>query len=199
MLLGLDFDNTLVSYDKLFHKLAIEKGIIDENFLIDKIAIRDHLRESGRDELFTLLQGEVYGLRILEAEPAEGMVEALCKLRERGIEMVLVSHKTKTPYKGPKYELRKAAWGWLEKYRFFAEDGLGWEENQVYFEDNKEDKIRRIISLGCTHYIDDLPEILEMLPDRIKRILYSNGKQYNQEKTINMDHWSEAEIVLKTK
>ena len=96
MLLGLDFDNTLVSYDKLFHKLAIEKGIIDEHFLIDKIAIRNHLRESGRDELFTLLQGEVYGLRILEAEPAEGMVEALCKLRERGIEMVLVSHKTKT-------------------------------------------------------------------------------------------------------
>ena len=27
-LLGLDFDNTLVRYDKLFHKIALEKGLI---------------------------------------------------------------------------------------------------------------------------------------------------------------------------
>ena len=30
-LLGLDFDNTLVCYDKLFHKLALEKGLIDKS------------------------------------------------------------------------------------------------------------------------------------------------------------------------
>ena len=28
-LLGLDFDNTLVRYDKLFHQLAVEKGLIE--------------------------------------------------------------------------------------------------------------------------------------------------------------------------
>ena len=27
-LLGLDFDNTLVRYDKLFHQLAVEKGLL---------------------------------------------------------------------------------------------------------------------------------------------------------------------------
>ena len=30
-LLGLDFDNTLVRYDKLFHKLAKEKGLIEHH------------------------------------------------------------------------------------------------------------------------------------------------------------------------
>ena len=71
-LLGLDFDNTLVRYDKLFHQLALEKGLIKKSLPTDKTAIRDYLRSQGQDEQFTLLQGEVYGLRILEAEPAKG-------------------------------------------------------------------------------------------------------------------------------
>ena len=64
VLLGLDFDNTLVSYDKLFHKLALEKELIDEKVPANKMSIREDLRERGKDEFFTLLQGEVYGLRI---------------------------------------------------------------------------------------------------------------------------------------
>ena len=101
ILLGLDFDNTLVSYDKLFHQVALEKGLINESISADKIVIRDHLRGQGLDEQFTLLQGEVYGLRILEAEPASGMLKALTELHQRAIPMVLVSHKTRFPYKGP--------------------------------------------------------------------------------------------------
>ena len=65
--LGLDFDNTLVRYDKLFHQLAIEKGLIEKTLPADKTTIRDYLRGQGRDEQFTMLQGEVYGLRILES------------------------------------------------------------------------------------------------------------------------------------
>ena len=63
-LLGLDFDNTLVRYDKLFHRLALEKGLIEHTIKKDKKAIRDYLREKGQDNEFTLLQGEVYGGRI---------------------------------------------------------------------------------------------------------------------------------------
>ena len=113
-LLGLDFDNTLVRYDKLFHQLALEKGLIEKSLSADKIAIRDHLRSQGQDEQFTLLQGEVYGLRILEAEPAEGMMSALNELKERGIKMVLVSHKTRKPYKGPSYNSQTSTWNLLE-------------------------------------------------------------------------------------
>ena len=66
------------------------------------------------------MQGEVYGLKILEAEPAEGMMEALKGLSSSGIEMVIVSHKTRTPYKGPAYDMHKAALEWLEEHHFFS-------------------------------------------------------------------------------
>ena len=35
-LLGLDFDNTLVRYDKLFHKLALEKNLIEQEIPANK-------------------------------------------------------------------------------------------------------------------------------------------------------------------
>ena len=138
-LLGLDFDNTLVRYDKLFHQLALEKGLIKHSLPADKTAVRDYLRSQEQDEQFTLLQGEVYGSRILEAEPAEGMLRALGELNQRGIPMVLVSHKTKTPYKGPAYDLHQAAWNWLEKHGFFDSNGLGWSHDQVFFEESKKE------------------------------------------------------------
>ena len=138
-LLGLDFDNTLVRYDKLFHQVAIKKGLIKDSLPADKTAIRDYLRNKGQDDQFTLLQGEVYGLRILDAEPAEGMLKALGELHQRGIPMVVVSHKTRTPYRGPAYDLHQAAWNWLEKHGFFASNGLGWSKNQIFFESTKKE------------------------------------------------------------
>lgn len=189
-LLGLDFDNTLVRYDKLFHQLAVEKSLIKETFPADKTAIRDHLRNQGKDGQFTLLQGEVYGLRILEAEPAEGMLKALSELHQRGIPMVLVSHKTRTPYKGPAYDLHQAAWSWLEKHGFFASDGLDWCRNQVFFEKSKCAKVDRIKAQGCTHYVDDLPEMLEMLPSGIKAILYDPNISHSNSNLLHLTNWS---------
>ena len=171
-LLGLDFDNTLVSYDKLFHELAVEKRLIDRTIPKNKIAIRDFLREEGKDQEFSLLQGEAYGPRILDSEKTKGVYEALKKIKEKGINMVIVSHKTTHPYYGPKHDLHSAAKKWLRHHKFTSKDGLDLKEEQIFFEPTKEDKARRIEDLGCTHYIDDLPEVLDMLNPNIKRILY---------------------------
>ena len=191
-LLGLDFDNTLVRYDKLFHKLALEKNLIEQEIPANKTAIRDYLREQGKEEEFTLLQGEVYGPRILEAEPAEGMLQALNELNENGIQMVIVSHKTRTPYMGPPYDLHKAAWNWLDKYKFFSDVGLKWERSQVYFEETKHTKISRIKTLECSHYIDDLPEILEQIPEKIKRILYDPMDIHKESNYQKISTWEKA-------
>lgn len=195
-LLGLDFDNTLVCYDDLFHQLALEKDLIPDNISADKIVIRDYLRGQGRDEDFTLLQGEVYGLRILDAKPAEGMLDALKDLQLIGIEMALVSHKTHFPYKGPRYDLHRAAMSWLEHNSFFSEQGLNWSTNQVYFEATKVDKVRRINLLNCTHYVDDLPEIIHMLPEFIKKILYDPGKKYSLNSCLTIADWSEISTYI---
>ena len=46
--LGLDFDNTLVRYDELFHKVALNKGLIKGDLPVNKMTIRDYLRKKGK-------------------------------------------------------------------------------------------------------------------------------------------------------
>ena len=195
ILLGLDFDNTLVCYDTLFYQIAVEKSLIDESLKADKITIRDYLRSEGKDSDFTLLQGEVYGSRILDAEPAEGMLESLKDIKKRGIEMVIVSHKTLRPFKGPQYNLHEAALSWLKKHHFFSEEGLDLPLGSVYFEETKKKKVEKISSLGCTHFIDDLPEILQMIPGNLNKILYANNQNCSS-KYINMNNWSELKELI---
>ena len=148
--------------------------------------------------MFTILQGEVYGSRIFEASPSEGMYESLRKARNNGIELFIISHKTKTPYQGPKYNLHKAASNWLEKNLFFDKSGINIPRKNVYFEITKEKKIKRIESLGCSHFIDDLPEILDMVNSNIKKILY-NPKLNNLKKNdyINMTDWYDLIKLIK--
>lgn len=173
MLLGLDFDNTLISYDRLFHRLALEKSLVPAETPVNKNAVRDYLRQQDKEDDWTRLQGEVYGSRILEAAPYPGMRQALEKLTARGVPMCIVSHKTRTPYLGEPWDLHAAARSWLAEQRFHAADGLGWPEDKVFFELTKEAKAQRVRALGCTHYVDDLPEILEMLPGTVRKILFA--------------------------
>ncbi len=173
-ILGLDFDNTLVCYDQLFYQIALEKGLIEKTIPAKKVAIRDSLRSRDMEDEFTILQGEVYGLHIIRAEPAEGMLKALEEIHKRGIKMVLVSHKTKTPYKGPKYDLHKAAKSWLSENNLLgASSIINWTEKDLFFEETKVNKIKRINSCMCTHYVDDLQEILFELPSEVKKIHYN--------------------------
>ena len=188
-LLGIDFDNTLVNYDNLFHKVAVEKGLIKYSLPANKIAIRDYLREKGWDDQFTLLQGEVYGLRILEAEPANGAVSTLYKIMERNMDIVLISHKTEFPYKGPRYNLRQGAKNWLQKHNLYNELG-DTPIKRIYFENTKKEKVERIMKQSCTHFIDDLPEILEELGGNIKKVLYNPmDKECHLSGIISISKW----------
>ena len=198
MLLGLDFDNTLIKYDELFFKVAREKNHIEEGFIKDKIKIRDFLRSEGKEDDWTIMQGEVYGPRINEALPFSDMFEVLTNIKNKGIQMCLVSHKTKTPYMGEPHDMHAAALGWLVAKGFFDEDGLGWKLENIFFELTKEKKIQRIQDLKCDYFIDDLPEILEMLPNSINKILFSpQGAQTKSKDWIEVDSWSKIPSILK--
>ena len=175
MRLGLDFDNTLVSYDRLFLRVAVEKASVPARTPARKNAVRDHLRAAGREEDWTRLQGEVYGTRILEAEPFDDMLATLKWLADRKVAMCIVSHKTRTPYLGEACDLHAAARSWLDSQGFHDSAGLAWPRTQVFFELSREAKIERILSQGCTHFVDDLPEILDLLPDSVEKIYFSPG------------------------
>ena len=197
MILGIDFDNTIIKYDELFHKIACEKDIISSELPKQKNAVRDFLRMAGVEDEWTIIQGEVYGERIKEALPFPGMLETLQKLNAQQIPINIVSHKTREPYLGPKRDLHAAAMNWLKLNRIIHADAAGIKEDKVFFEVTKEDKINRIIQIGCTLYVDDLPEILEMIPDGINKILFSpNGEEIINSNWTLIRSWNDLPSIL---
>jgi hypothetical protein len=197
MRLGLDFDNTLVNYDRLFRSVALGKQWIPASVAAHKNAVRDHLRAAGKEEIWTRLQGEVYGAHILEAEPCEGMLAALKWLSQREVAMCIVSHKTRTPYLGAARDLHAAARSWLEHQGFHDAAALGWPHEQVFFELSKEAKVDRILSQHCTHYVDDLPEILDLLPDHVEKIYFAPNDATDARTGWRVMHtWRELPALL---
>jgi len=187
--IGLDFDNTIIGYDRAFHVLAVGRGLISGSIAPTKLAVRDHLRSVGREDDWTELQGYVYGPGIVEAEPFAGVLEFLLRCRRAGLECVIVSHKTRHPYRGPAYDLRGAAMGWLEARGFIGPDtGLGHEA--VFFEDAKEAKVARIAALGCDAFVDDLPEFLALpgFPRNMARILFDPNRAHLERAELQREY-----------
>ena len=73
----------------------------------------------NKEQVFTNLQGEIYGLKITDALPAKNMINALKNVLNKEVEIFIVSHKTKFPYEIPKYDLHEAAISWMRKNNFF--------------------------------------------------------------------------------
>ena len=171
--IGIDFDNTIVVYNNLFYKIALDKKLIPAKFPKNKIKIRDFLRNQNKDHEFTKLQSEVYGKRILDAEPAPNIFESLLKIKDE-FKLIIISHKTKYPYYGTKYNLHEAAISWLEKNNFLSSQGLNLSYEDIFFCTTKDVKLETINNSGCQFFIDDLPDILEFVDKKIKRVLYLN-------------------------
>jgi len=173
MRIGIDFDNTIVSYDALFHRLALEKDLIPQTLPARKLAVRDYLRAANKEESWTLMQGEVYGSRMSEAIAYPGFFNFAKKAQASGHQLFIISHKTIHPFAGPKYDLHQAAKDWINKFMTINEVALN-ENTDAFFETTKEDKISRIFKLNCDVFIDDLPEILAMLgfPKKTQKILF---------------------------
>ncbi len=195
MIIGIDFDNTIIKYDELFHKISLERNLIPSKLIKDKNTIRNYLREHDKEHEWTLIQGEVYGERIEEAMPFPGMKKTILELKSMNIPLKIISHKTKFPYLGPKRDLHKAALKWLSNNEFFSSK-LNFKKKDVFFETTKEKKVERIISVGCTHYIDDLPEILKMIPSAIKRINFSQVKNSSEDNFIMISKWNQLLEII---
>ena len=165
VVIGVDFDNTIVCYDRVFHAAAVERRLIPEDLPARKDAVRDALRACGREEEWTRLQGFVYGPGMSEAAPFPGAIQFFDRCASESLPAVIISHRTRWPYVGPRYDLHSAAREWLERSGLRAPMSL---------ELTKQDKLARIAAAKCTHFIDDLPEFLTEagLPDRLERLLF---------------------------
>lgn len=177
MLIGIDFDNTVVSYDTLFYNAAVEQKLVPADLQQSKLAVRNYLRKIDNEHAWTKLQGYVYGLKMIDAVAYPFVIEFVKFAYGKGISIAIISHKTKYPYTGPKYDLHEAARGWISNKLMDGVTNLIKPES-VFFELTKEEKISRIANIGCDYFIDDLPEILTMpgFPKNLKRILFDPQK-----------------------
>jgi hypothetical protein len=172
MILGIDFDNTIACYDRVFHRHALAQELIPPSVLPKKNEIRNYLRKEGREDEWTLLQGFVYGNCMREVEPFPEVVVFFRQCHHLGIPVFIISHRTRHPYKGKKYDLHVAAFDWIKQQSLYS-DSAEILKN-VFFELTKEEKIERIRLQHCTHFIDDLPEFLTepAFPNDIQKILF---------------------------
>jgi hypothetical protein len=197
MRIGFDFDNTIVSYDSLFHTVAREQGHIPDGTPVNKNAVRDYLRAQGREPVWTEMQGYVYGARMNEAAAYPNAIAVIEALGKAGHELAIISHKTAKPYEGPAYDLHAAARGWINTHLLNAKGEPLIPAERIFFLETKPEKIAKIAELECDVFIDDLPEILlhEGFPAGTRRFLFAASPQSHAQWTHVAD-WQQFHSLM---
>lgn len=160
--IGIDFDNTIVDYRPVFLGAARALGLVDASFVADdKTEIRDRLRALPGGELrWQQLQAHVYGVAIDTAPAYAGIVRFIGEARRRGAALAIVSHKSRFAAAAPGgADLQAAARRWLAARGLVGVEGIA--EEAVFFELTRNAKLHRVRTLGLTHFIDDLADVLE--------------------------------------
>jgi len=196
MRIGIDFDNTIVDYEGAFHAAAMERGLVTADLPKTKNSVRDFLNSAGRKDDFTALQGYVYGTRMNLAKVYPGFREFVAIARASRHDVFIVSHKTRFPLLGPKYDMHEAARVFLAGHMPSADDAVPGQN--IFFEETKEQKISRAATLDLDVFIDDLPEILMMpgLPERCRRILFAPQGSDARGKFEQCRRWDEITALL---
>jgi hypothetical protein len=193
MVLGVDFDNTIVRYDELFHSVAVERGLIPATLPARKNQVRDFLRRQARERDWTELQGCVYGPHMAGAQPFPGVLEFFTQAVRRRLPIHIISHKTRTAVIGG-FDLQQAAREWLAAQGFFDPHRVGLTPEHVHFGETRQEKIRFIRETGCTHFIDDLEEtFLEpSYPHHVVPVLFGHHEAPRHLPNVNpLVDWSQ--------
>jgi hypothetical protein len=167
---GIDFDNTIVDYGALFLEAGASAGFIPTAAGGEKNAVRAHVRKHHGESAWQQLQAQMYGPSLRRAVPYAGFLDFLERARKRSVTIFIVSHKSAYAAADPGgSNLHETAREWLGA-QHIAVDG-------AYFELSRAAKLQRISDLRCTHFIDDLPEVLDDpdFPAGVARILFAPG------------------------
>lgn len=171
--IGIDFDNTIVCCDPVFFNVAREMAFIPAAVAPRKELIRDYIKSRLTNDEWTLLQAEVYGPRLLDAEPYPGALDFIAACLAQGSRPRIISHKGRYPAAARTYDLHDAALQWLRQHDFFY-PGAGLPEEDVTFAPTRLDKLEQIRLHGCAVFIDDLPEVFAepTFPAAVTKVLF---------------------------
>lgn len=193
-LVGLDIDNTVIEYGRIFSEIAVERGIVEESCrFLDKKELRERLIDQGMEDMFTAIQGQVYGKELFRVKIRAELKIAISALEDCGCTIVLVSHKTRHPYMGPKYDLRKAADEWL-RMNGITEGRK--KQIEVHYADTVKEKIEIVKSLGCHYFVDDLSKIVRELECFTNGILYDPSGNQTGACKYCISEWRELTAII---
>jgi hypothetical protein len=199
MRVGIDFDNTIAAYDGLFARLAAERNLFTDPPAA-KRRLRNELRRrpDGESE-WRRLQALAYGPRMQGAGMYDGVAAFFDVCRRRGIDVHIVSHKTRySNFESDGTDLRQAALGWMSGNGFFDADGFALDRAQVHFTDTRQEKVQVIAALDCDHFVDDLIEVFNEpgFPAAVERILFDPAEdgsenENNNNNLVRYAHWDQ--------
>ena len=200
MRIGIDFDNTIICYDDVFCDLAKSWQLISDSNKT-KREVRDAIQALPEGDLvWQRLQGKAYGELIHKASLFHGFKEFITECnRDSRVELFIVSHKTEWGhFDENRMSLRTAAREWLRSQGFFTENTPYIRENNVFFETTREEKIARIKALNCTHFIDDLVEVLDspLFPKNIQRYLFQPQTDEPDSEIKSYSSWIELKNAI---
>ena len=193
MIVGIDLDNTIINYNNSFKILAKKNKIINKSSKqFNKSQIKEKLTKID-ENLWTKLQGEIYGKYINYAKIFPGFVKFINFLNKNNINFKIISHKTKYPYIGQKYNLHTSAINYL-KSNLSTNLKLG---KNLFFESTLKKKIIRIKKENCDIFIDDLEKVFldKSFPTSTIKILYKNRNLIRNVK--NIESWEKIRTFLK--
>ena len=176
--IGLDFDNTIVCYDKAIRELAKKHFDLPAR-VKTKTEIKTYISNLHGNLAWTKFQGELYGPGMHFAEPYAGSIETIFKLSLSGFRILILSHRSRYPYAGYKYDLHEYAVKWLDqKLRY--QGNMVIKKDSIFFFETKLEKILAITEQGCDYFLDDLPEIInnENFPKNTTGFLFDPNKTF---------------------
>ena len=199
-IVGVDFDNTIITYGRLILKAATRRGLIAENAAPNKKSLRDAIRRLPDGEAsWQKIQAEIYGPEIAGAELITGVVDFLKRCGLAGVTLHIVSHKTEfANYDSTSTNLRDAAMSWIESQNLFDLSGGALRSTQVCFAATREEKIAHIESLGCGYFIDDLTEVLDHpdFPSSVEKILLDQSLTTSEPGAGAFANWQDIVAYL---
>lgn len=198
MIIGIDFDNTIIDYNTLFYDAGLSLGVLPDNVGCSKTTIREYLIEKGREPDWIKIQGLVYGKYIRNAKIMTGFSSFSDLCYEKGWKIFIISHKTRDSIIGEKFNLQKSALLWLEDNRIYGTDHRGAVEG-VFFELTRSEKVCRINQLGCNIMIDDLVEVLlhpDLSRDMIKILYDPHAKNLSNREYFTACRWDQISGII---
>jgi len=197
--IGIDLDNTLIDYSKAFLFGGKQMGLVPITWQGSRQEIRKVIRSLPEGEhSWQSLQGRVYGRWINKASLFSGSYRFLWRCRLRGWQPIVVSHKTEYGhYDSDHIPLREVALEFLKSENV-------WETepnkllNAIFFETNRDSKIKTIEKLELDIFVDDTPEVLNDLnfPNSTRALLFDPENQHSLHGLESFTSWDQLGSTL---